>query len=146
MKRKRPNGVAQQAVKKLKSTSETDQPLSYPLLRKYYVDVVTLRQYLSSRLKKKRRRRVQQYGRDASNSDAAVSHLLDQTVLGTHAPVHVQDESVIVEEDITVFTQQISDSATATPLTPGSFKQSEVGGWHQQRSHSLTCLTVHSSL
>lgn len=126
MKRKRSGGGALQSVKKQNTNAKSDQRPSHPLLRKYYIDVVTLRQYLSSRLGKKRRRRLQRYGQDTSNSDAGVSQLLDQTVIGTHAPVHVQDDSVIVEEDITIFTQQLSEGATSS-LTPGTFKQSEVG-------------------
>lgn len=127
MKRKRSGGSAQQAVKTQKLNAGSIQRPSYPLLRKYYADVVTLRQYLASRLKKKRRRRLQQYGSDLSNSDADVSRLLDLTIVGSSAPVHLQDESIIVEEDITVFTQQLSDSGVPSSLTPGTFKQSEVG-------------------
>jgi telomerase reverse transcriptase len=124
MKRKRAS-KAQRATKKPK-LDDDPQP-SHPLLRKYYADVVTLRQYLVSRLKKKRRRRLQQYGQDPSTSEAAVSQLLDVTVVGTFGPVHVQDESIIVEEDISMFTQQLSDSGVTSSLTSGSLKQSEVG-------------------
>lgn len=127
MKRKRSSGAAQKATKKQKLDAKSDQQPSYPLLRKYYADVVTLRQYLASRLKKKRRRRLQQYGQDVSSSDAAVSQLLDVTIVGTFGPVLQQEESIIVEEDISVFTQQLSDSGAPSSLTPGTFKQSEVG-------------------
>lgn len=127
MKRKRSSGAAQKAFKKQRLDDETHQRPSHPLLRKYYADVVTLRDYLASRLRKKRRRRLLQYGRDDSNDDASVCQLLDKTIVGTHAPVHIQDESIIVEEDITIFTQQLSNAGVASSLVLGTFKQSEVG-------------------
>lgn len=127
MKRKRSAGAAQKALKKQKLDGAIAQPPSHPLLKKYYADVVTLRQYLASRLKKNRRRRLRQYGEDASHSDATVCQLLDVTLIGTFAPVQVQEDSIIVEEDITFFTQQLSAADATCSLSPGKFKQSEVG-------------------
>lgn len=127
MKRKRSHGAAQQAVKKQRLDDDSKQKPSHPLLRKYYAEVVTLREYLASRLTKKRRRRLQQYGRDGLKHDASVCQLLDETIIGTHAPIRVQDESIVVEEDLSIFTQQLSVADATSSLAPGSFKQSEVG-------------------
>jgi telomerase reverse transcriptase len=86
---------------------------------------VTLRQYLASRSSKKRRKKLQLYGRDASaGGDADVCRLLDSTIVGSFAPVHVCDESLI-ENDITIFTQQLSGS-TAVSHSPGGLQQPEV--------------------
>ena len=123
MKRKRPNRDAARAGKRRKTGDvATDRP-SYPLLRKYYPEVVTLRQYLASRLPKKRRRRLQQYGKDG---DQTVCQLLDKTVIGAFQHINVEDSSV-VDDDISTFTQQLTNADSSITLTPGEFKQSEVG-------------------
>jgi telomerase reverse transcriptase len=94
-------------------------------LRKYYPELVTLRQYLASRLSKKRRKKLQVYGRDPlAQGDADVSQLLDATVIGTFARLHLRDESVI-EEDIAIFTQQLSGTTVQSSLR--SLPQPEVG-------------------
>ncbi|CAK3842412.1 Telomerase reverse transcriptase [Lecanosticta acicola] len=128
MKRKRPtqNRDATHAAKRLKPGDETTDRPSYPLLGKYYTDVVTLRQYLASRLTKKRRRRLQQYGRDGDqHAEAAVSRLLDKTVVGAFQPVNTE-ESSFVEDDLSTFTQQLSHSESSILLTPGELKQTEI--------------------
>ncbi|KJX95147.1 telomerase reverse transcriptase like protein [Zymoseptoria brevis] len=124
MKRKRPDRGSQSAVKKQKLDQGHQERPSHTLLRKYYPELVTLRQYLASRLNKKRRRRLQLYGRDdTAPGDPDVRRLLDSTMIGTFAAVHVQDESLI-EDDISIFTQQLSGSTA--PPTPGGLKQHEI--------------------
>ncbi|KAF7196012.1 Telomerase reverse transcriptase [Pseudocercospora fuligena] len=126
MKRKRQSREAQRAKKRAKTESDSFCRPTHPLLQQYYPEVVTLRQYLASRLSKKRRRRLQQYGRDATTpSVTELSHLLDSVLVGTSKHVQVDDSSFL-EEDITLFTQQVSDADTSLHLTPGHFKQSEI--------------------
>ena len=128
MKRKRPSRAAECAKKKQKLDKQSNERPSHALLKKYYPEVVTLRQYLASRLSKKRRRRLQQYGRDASSDvDTGVVSLLDATLVGSFKHVQVDDSS-FVDDDITLFTQQLSEIEAAPSLTPGKFKQTEVRG------------------
>lgn len=128
MKRKRKTAACQHTDKRQKTDSPASHP-SQPLLKRYYPQVVTLRQYLASRLSKKARRRLQQYGRDPTSGtqvDSEVIHLLDAALVGSFKPVHL-DASSFIEEDITLFTQQLTASDTTVSLTPGEFKQNEVG-------------------
>lgn len=107
------------------------------LLRRYYSEVVTLRQYLASHLPKKRRRKLQQYGRDGcADADDTVVNLLDTTIVGTFKHVSVEDSS-FSEDDVTVFTQQLSDSDASISLTEGTFKQAEVGHSYFQHRHNV---------
>jgi hypothetical protein len=127
MKRKRKSREVQRAGKRQKTDDLPSDRAPLALLRKYYADVVTLRQYLASQLSKTRRRKIRQYGRLSADGDQAdVARLLDTTLVGVFKPVQVDDSS-IVEDDITLFTQQLSGSGSAPSLTPGKFKQSEVG-------------------
>ncbi|KAI7675364.1 hypothetical protein KC318_g994, partial [Hortaea werneckii] len=104
-----------------------------PLLRHYYPEVLSLRQYLASRghgTPRKRRRKILQYGssNDAVNhcqAEPALVHLLDTTFIGIPNGVHpvaVED----VDRDITIFTQQVNDSTTSISATQGALKQEEI--------------------
>lgn len=128
MKRKRPSREAGYAKKKQKFQEQSTERPSHALLKKYYPEVVNLRQYLASRVPKKRRRRLQQYGRHAaSDSDSGLVSLLDTTLTGSFKHVQVDDSS-FVDDDIILFTQQLSEFDAALSLTPGMFKQTEVRG------------------
>lgn len=128
MKRKRQSRGAERATKRVKA--HVDQSRVRPsnaLLKAYYPEVVTLRQYLASRLPKKRRRRLQQYGRaDGHEHHVELTRLLDAALVGTfqHVPI---DDSSIVEEDLTLFTQQLSATDDGRTCTPGHLRQHEVG-------------------
>lgn len=124
MKRKRPGRAQKHSNKRQRHDDGSVQRPSFPLLKKYYREVVTLRQYLASRLSKKRRKRLQQYGR--ADAEELVSQLLDTTLVGTSKHVQIEDSS-FVEEHLTIFTQQLTHSESSSALTPGEFKQSEVG-------------------
>lgn len=107
-----------------------------PLLEQYYHEVHSLRVYLASRLpksSKKRRRILLQYGSQQFSAadadprdDLEVAELLDGILVGTakHVPIVELDD---IDNDILVFTQQVSE--TDITLTPGTrhLKQSEVG-------------------
>ncbi|PIA90296.1 Telomerase reverse transcriptase [Cercospora beticola] len=126
MKRKRPSRTAQRANKKQKLLAQLTERPSHALLEQYYPQVVTLRQYLASRLPKKRRRKLQHYGRDATaKDDSPLLDLLDTTLVGSFKHVQVDDSS-FVDDDISLFTQQISENGTAPSLTPGKLKQPEI--------------------
>lgn len=139
MKRKRPNRSTTCASKRQKTEISSILQPSHALLQKYYPQVVSLRQYLASRLSKKRRRRLQQYGRE--NGEEAVCQLLDTTLVGAFGHVQIDDSSFI-EEDLTIYTQQRTQSDSFIGLTPGSFQQPEVGRWTLTPLFSSICTTL----
>lgn len=133
MKRKRGPRADHHASKRAKVDPQSQDQPTWPLLRCYYPNVSTLRQYLASKLaktSKKRSRVLSRYGRDTldgvdGSADAALSRLLDKTVVGSFAAAQSVDLDAI-EKDISVFTQQLSDSTTSISPTQGALKQSEV--------------------
>ena len=131
MKRKRKNHSEQREAKRPKRDAVSTDPPTWLLLRQYYAQVVTLRQYLASRLSSKRRKKVLQYGLDLSNatergSDPSVAALLDNIVVGSFK--HVESSSIdLFDKDLTVFTQQLSNSTAATNQTQVVLNQSDVG-------------------
>ena len=131
MKRKRSTQRVNGVNKRQKVDIGTKDPPAWPLLRQYYPQVVTLRQYLASRLakgSKKRKRELLRYeeaGDDSKQYDSEVSSLLDNTAVGTFN--HVESAcSQDLDHDITIFTQQVGSTSSTSP-TQGALKQSEVG-------------------
>ena len=96
--------------------------------------MLTLRDYLVSKLSKsskKRQRKLLRYGRNCTggveaNSDASVAQLLDSTVVGSFNHAEIRDVESI-DKDITIFTQQLSESDATISPTQGALQQSEVG-------------------
>lgn len=136
MKRKRETKI-ERARKQLKLAYHAGAAgaaaATLPLLRHYYPEVLSLRQYLASRghgTSRKRRRKILQYGRcngavNHCQVELALVHLLDTTFIGIPKGVHpvaVED----VDRDITIFTQQVNDSTTSISATQGALKQEEV--------------------
>ena len=135
MKRKRKASRTHGAVKRQKTANVSNDPPTWPLLRQYYPNVLTLRQYLSSKLSKKRRKKVLQYDHIASSTsitDANVSlgHLLDRTAVGTFNHTEISDTGCI-DNDITIFTQQVSGSSAPITPTQGALQQCEVGSGYK---------------
>lgn len=105
-----------------------------PLLTQYYHEACSLRQYLVSRLpksSKKRRRRVLHYGQSSNQSsdlpcDSALSELLDTIIVGTSKSVSVGSVTDL-DNDISVFTQQVSETDISIAPSSGRLTQSEVG-------------------
>ena len=128
MKRKRKTPRNAGAEKRQKLSNDGKE-----LLLQYYPKVQTLRQYLASRLSrtsKNRRKRVLQYGRDSTNDtdwDASIREVLDSVVVGTsqHALQSTNEDDI--EKDISIFTQQVSESMSSVGPTQGALKQNEVG-------------------
>lgn len=135
MKRKRKDSRDLGAVKRQKTADVTNDPPTWPLLRQYYPQVLTLRQYLASKLSKQRRKKVLHYGPIAgstSNADTSLplAHLLDSIAVGAFN--HTEDSDIeCIDNDITVFTQQLSESSVTTTPTQGALQQFEVGPVHE---------------
>ena len=131
MKRKRKGSSDERAAKRRKNASETKDSPTWPLLRQYYSQVRTLRQYLASRLSGKRRKKVLQYGIKAASDpeselDLAVAALLDDILVGSFE--HSKTNNVdLFDRDLTVFTQQLSNSTATISSTQNVLSQSEVG-------------------
>ncbi|KAH9844449.1 Telomerase ribonucleoprotein complex - RNA binding domain [Teratosphaeria destructans] len=129
MKRKRaPNGADRCTSKRVRHDADAELHLAAPLLRQYYPNVTTLRQYLASRLSKTSRKRRKRLLRSSSQGSQksepgldALAKLLDTTLVGAFNHVsEAVDETI--DRDITIFTQQISDSTTDI----SALKQSEI--------------------
>jgi len=133
MKRKRTSHAAQNNHKRIRFDTPTDAHPTTSLLRLYYPHVLTLRQYLVTKLpksSKKRRRKLAQYGlrRDGGVGDPNTARLLDSTIVGTFDDVDVQPVDLqTIDREIIIFTQQLSESTILTHDTQDSLKQSEVG-------------------
>jgi telomerase reverse transcriptase len=130
MKRKRQSRAQQRENKRVKQDGTQRERPSQPLLRNYYPEVVTLRQYLVSKLvkpSKRTRRRILQNGRDGSEADERVTRLLDTTVIGAFESVHIpSEEAQSIENEIKLFSQQIASDRSSVSLTPNEFKQAQV--------------------
>ena len=121
-----------------------------PLLQHYYPKVLTLRQYLLGALSqsKKRQRRLLHYGLDSGKSQTDESHsaltaLLDNVIIGASSQAKVCDPDSI-DRDITLFTQQLSDSTATISPTQAALKQTEVGlPASQHRYMPSNCLKDH---
>lgn len=104
-----------------------------PLLEQYYQEVHSLRTYLISRLpksSKKRRRRLLHCGLQPVHDDSviveqSVVELLDSILVGASKHVSVQ-ELDHVNQDISVFTQQVSGTDISVSPSAGQLRHSEV--------------------
>jgi telomerase reverse transcriptase len=133
MKRKRKSHTGSGSVKKQRTNDNRQAPI-VPLLQQYYHEVHSLRTYLVSCLpksSKKRRRRLLRYGVQPSEDESIVvdhgtAQLLDTIQVGTAKHIAAQDFEQL-DQDITVFTQQVSESDISISPSAGHLRQSEVG-------------------
>ena len=127
MKRKRKPHAEVRANKRHKAKYINSFPTK-PLLLQYYPHVLTLRHYLASKLSKsskKRQKRLLHYG-NANDADQRLVTLLDKTIIGSFGGAELV-EAVSIDKDLTVFTQQLSESSATITPTQGALEQSEVG-------------------
>lgn len=132
MKRKRKACDAPKADKRQR-TNGLKHPVA-PLLHLYYKEVHSLRAYLVSRLPKsakKRRRRLLRYGLQPEHDESIlvendVVDLLDSTLVGTSKHVPVQELEQL-DQDISAFTQQVSETEISVSPSAGHLRQAEVG-------------------
>lgn len=134
MKRKRRSNSTRDSKRQRTDEGHAAQHPIVPLLQEYYQEVHSLRTYLVSRLpksSKKRRRRLLHYGLQVGHDDSiAVEHsvveLLDSILVGTSKRVPTQEANQL-DEDISVFTQQVSESDVSISPSAGHLRQAEVG-------------------
>ena len=147
MKRKRSTHSCAGGRKKAKGaddqpTKATTVNATHPVLQRLYPEVLTLRQYLLSRLpssSKNRYRKLSQLGHaipagdknTADDLDNAVVQLLDSALVCTPGVQLEKDNTTSFseerEKDIEAFTQQRSQSTPGGTFKPGYYRQSEVG-------------------
>lgn len=146
MKRKRKPHAERRARKRQKTVQHVNNFPTKQLLLQYYPQVVSLRHYLASKLSlssKKRQKRLLHYGQ-LSDTEDSLAKLLDTTIVGSFHGAKLA-ETTSIEKDITLFTQQLSEStATITP-TQGAFNQSEVGSIFDALTVILYPLLSHSA-
>lgn len=80
---------------------------------------------------KKRRRRLLRYGLQPMQDDSvlvedSVAHLLDTILVGSATGVCVQDLEQL-DQDMSVFTQQVTETDVSISPSAGRWRQSEVG-------------------
>lgn len=131
MKRKR---ASQQlpSHKRVRAASETP---NLALLRLFYTKVVTLRQYLVSKLphsSKKRRRYLEQYGvlrkdqEEVHRRGSTLGTFLDTSLVGIPTDV-VCSPQPSQDSELQVFSQQLSGPTLRANLSQGILSQTEVG-------------------
>ncbi|KAM0721837.1 hypothetical protein Q7P37_002762 [Cladosporium fusiforme] len=133
MKRKRKCQSTRDSKRQRVDNSYGAQHPIVPLLNQYYQEVHSLRTYLVSRLpksSKKRRRRLLHYGLQPVNDDSiiveqGVVELLDSILVGTSKHVSVQELDQL-DQDISVFTQQVSETDISVTPSAGHLRQSEI--------------------
>lgn len=133
-KRKRQSREAKASAKRQR-TGDNRQCLIVPLLQQYYHEVHSLRNYLVSRLPKsakKRRRRLLHYGLQSAQDesilvDDGTAQLLDKIQVGTSKRVGNREELEQLDEEISVFTQQVSETDISVSPRTRQLRQSEVG-------------------
>ncbi|KAG9691440.1 hypothetical protein KCU95_g7896, partial [Aureobasidium melanogenum] len=117
MKRKRGKKDASEIVKRTKVDSNSIKRNSQPtptILRLYYPQVLTLREYLlQPKTSKNKRRSIASYGHDTAKSsqetDSELSKLLDTILVGCH-DVKKEHDTVDYRNDLSIFSTQASGS------------------------------------
>lgn len=140
MKRKRKSHSADGSAKRQRCDGNRQPPI-VPLLEQYHHEVHSLRTYLVSRLPKsakKRRRRLLHYGVQPLQDETVLvndrtAQLLDTTLVGTSKHISTKELEQF-DQDISLFTQQVTESDISLTPSAGHLKQSEVG---PERSHLL---------
>lgn len=122
------------------------------LLRRYYPEVVSLRQYLVasfSQVSKKRRRSIDHYGVVDETQESVVKglpDLLDSVIVGCPRLAGAVVSTTSLEKELEVFSQQLSDSTGRTISTQGSLTQSEVGAMLDLSDRLRCCINAQLSV
>jgi hypothetical protein len=136
-KRKRQPRKANASVKRQRIGDNKQSPI-VPLLQQYYHEVHSLRSYLVSRLpksSKKRRRRLLHYGLQPAQDesilvDDGTLQLLDKIQVGASKHIGIRGELEQLDEEISIFTQQVSETDVSVSPPTRQLRQSEVGSSH----------------
>lgn len=131
MKRKRPVENVSHGREKRHKTSQADRrvfisTISHPVLSHVYPQVLTLRQYVLSKLpgaSKGRRRRIQHAGLE-NDEEKELGHFLDRTLVGMANAIG-EGETRRRGVELQAFTQELG-SSTASDIDTTKLHQNEV--------------------
>ncbi|KAG9689750.1 hypothetical protein KCU95_g13462, partial [Aureobasidium melanogenum] len=147
MKRKRGKNDASEAVKRTKISSSTisRNPRPTPsILRLYYPQVLTLREYLlQAKTSKNKRRSIATYGYDTAKSPQATDFelvkLLDTVLVGCHDLKKEEHDTVDYQNDLSIFSTQASGSTARSSGSQAHLSFAEIVDfviWRLFRQHT----------
>jgi hypothetical protein len=147
MKRKRGSRVESGTVKRVKisidSPSRTSQHIP-SILRLYYPQVLTLREYLlQANPSKNKRRQIQNYGKEVvSNSqetDSELANILDSVLIGCHDVKKEEHDIVDYHNELSIFSTQITESTARSSGSQAQISLAEIVEfviWRLFRQHT----------
>lgn len=147
MKRKRANGTESTALKRTKTNNDAvnHNPQNIPsILRLYYPQVLTLREYfLQTNLSKNKKRHVQNYGNNALKSSQETNYdlaiLLDSVLVGCHDAKKEELNAIDYHNDLGIFSTQVSESTVRSNGSQASLPFAEIVDfvtWRLFRQHT----------
>ncbi|THX60115.1 hypothetical protein D6D06_01489 [Aureobasidium pullulans] len=119
MKRKRDSKDTSDSIKRTKASAQQgpdhDHQSAPSILRLYYPQVLTLREYLlQATTSKHKKRRITNYGSDTGNSsqdaDAGLVNLLDTVLVGFHTVKKEESDLVDYQNELSIFSTQVTGS------------------------------------
>jgi hypothetical protein len=147
MKRKRGSRVESGTVKRVKisidSPSRTSQHIP-SILRLYYPQVLTLREYLlQANSSKNKRRQIQNYGKSVSTNpretDFELANLLDSVLVGCHDVNKKEHDLIDYHNDLSIFSTQTTESTARSSGSQTALPFAEVVEfviWRLFRQHT----------
>lgn len=147
MKRRRSQEDASAAVKRTKISSDSITRSRQPtpsILRLYYPQVLTLREYLlQAKTSKNKRRSIASYGYDTAKSsretDSELAKLLDTVLVGCHDVKKEEHDAIDYQNDLSIFSTQASGSTAKSSGSQAQHSFAEIVEfvvWRLFRQHT----------
>ncbi|KAI4739019.1 hypothetical protein E4T50_10510 [Aureobasidium sp. EXF-12298] len=147
MKRKRGNRIESGVVKRTKISNDVvnRNPRHIPsILRLYYPQVLTLREYLlQANTSKNKRRQIQNHGNDAARNsqetDAELAALLDTVLVGCHDVKKEEHNIIDYHNELSIFSSQVSGSTARSSGSQAPLPFAEIVDfvtWRLFRQHT----------
>jgi hypothetical protein len=147
MKRKRDSRTESGTVKRVKISNNTANRTSQhipSILRLYYPQVLTLREYLlQANPSKNKRRQIQNYGKEVvSNSqetDSELANILDSVLIGCHDVKKEEHDIVDYHNELSIFSTQITESTARSSGSQAQISLAEIVEfviWRLFRQHT----------
>ncbi|KAH0004930.1 hypothetical protein KCU78_g13146, partial [Aureobasidium melanogenum] len=147
MKRKRGKKDASKTVKRTKISSDSISRNPQPtptILRLYYPQVLTLREYLlQAKTSKNKRRSIASYGHDTAKcsqeTNSELAKLLDTILVGCHDVKKEEHDTVDYQNDLSIFSTQASGSTAKSSGSQARLSFAEIVEfvvWRLFRQHT----------
>lgn len=147
MKRKRAREAESTALKRRKFSNDAvkHNPQHIPsILRLYYPQVLTLREYLlQANLSKNKKRQIQNYGNDAVKSsqeiNSELAKFLDNILVGCHDAKKEERSAIDYNNDLGIFSSQVSGSTARSSGSQAQLSFAEIVDfvtWRLFRQHT----------